>query len=304
METNYEEDDDTHYCIKCHLTVNGLDNYVRHRQTGCRPSETKRIVTPDPPTPSVSYPEILNADAFFSSLELQSSAKSKSRSTPVPLEQEKKTEIPGIKRRRSRRGEKYHETDVPSPKDKLMTLAPVVTDLEDPTDQIGIPSLVGFPDIVTFTEKSSTTKIQPLPVSNKPINRDKKRPDDQRDWLNDHSEDSDGSKDTDVADGSNTETDYDYQHDDGSDLESAEDIGHNSYSDTDDPDEREFHPQGPTGGKWKPGQLPHDMARHDDDELDQEEHDTHSSPVPVHTGGKWKPTEVNIICILCKLKLL
>lgn len=89
----FEEDDDAHYCIKCHMGISGLDNYVRHRQSGCRPSSAgdgdaaikageiiaHEAAATTPPTAVVTYPEILNADAFFSSLELQSSAKPPSR---------------------------------------------------------------------------------------------------------------------------------------------------------------------------------------------------------------------------------
>lgn len=88
---NFEEDDDAHYCIKCHMGISGLDNYVRHRQSGCRPSEEVKaheIVREAAATPpAVTYPEILNADAFFSSLELQSSAK-----PPRPRESTKASE--------------------------------------------------------------------------------------------------------------------------------------------------------------------------------------------------------------------
>ncbi|KAH0810320.1 hypothetical protein GEV33_012471 [Tenebrio molitor] len=69
-------DDDTHFCLKCHSTILGLDNYVNHRKTGC----SKNVVDlPKSPLPSQLLPPDdsfnLKADDFFSSLELQSSTK-------------------------------------------------------------------------------------------------------------------------------------------------------------------------------------------------------------------------------------
>lgn len=71
-----DDDDDTHFCIKCHATILGLDNYVIHRKSGC----TKNIEEPiKSPLPSHIVPQdetfSLKADDFFSSLELQSSSK-------------------------------------------------------------------------------------------------------------------------------------------------------------------------------------------------------------------------------------
>ncbi|XP_030759119.1 uncharacterized protein LOC115884621 [Sitophilus oryzae] len=75
-------DDDTHFCLKCHTTILGLDNYVTHRKSGCH-----KNIHPDPsksPLPSHLLPpdEIgLKADDFFSSLELRSSSKKTTQST-------------------------------------------------------------------------------------------------------------------------------------------------------------------------------------------------------------------------------
>lgn len=30
-----EYEDDTHFCLKCHATILGLETYVTHRKTGC-----------------------------------------------------------------------------------------------------------------------------------------------------------------------------------------------------------------------------------------------------------------------------
>ncbi|XP_050304904.1 chromosome alignment-maintaining phosphoprotein 1 [Anthonomus grandis grandis] len=70
-------EDDTHYCLKCHATILGLDNYVSHKKESCG-----RVLEPETPLASQLLPpdEIeLKADDFFSSLELRSSSKK-----PVP----------------------------------------------------------------------------------------------------------------------------------------------------------------------------------------------------------------------------
>ncbi|KAF5278379.1 hypothetical protein FQA39_LY05868 [Lamprigera yunnana] len=78
MIGDYE--DDTHYCLKCHVTIIGLDNYVDHRKTKCgtvlRNNEEiskEPTISPQLVQPDASFS--LKADDFFSSLELQSSAK-------------------------------------------------------------------------------------------------------------------------------------------------------------------------------------------------------------------------------------
>ncbi|XP_049798217.1 zinc finger protein 628 [Schistocerca nitens] len=63
-----EEDDDTHLCLKCRATITGLDNYVQHRKAGCPPRQGQE----------------LRADDFFSSLELQSSAKKAAAASATP----------------------------------------------------------------------------------------------------------------------------------------------------------------------------------------------------------------------------
>ncbi|XP_025836127.1 zinc finger protein 845 isoform X2 [Agrilus planipennis] len=66
MDDNYE--DDAHYCLKCHSTIIGLDNYVNHRKLLCNKT-TPQLLSAD------EGPITLKADDFFSSLELQSSSK-------------------------------------------------------------------------------------------------------------------------------------------------------------------------------------------------------------------------------------
>lgn len=161
MDT-YEDDDDTHFCIKCHVTVHGLDNYVRHRQSGCREEK---------PSPDVTYPEILNADAFFNSLELQSSSKTASRQPPTSLDRVKKSTRLEDRKRKTR---KEKSPDDCAAKEKLSHI--LGADLDDPTDHLVIPSLVGFPDIVTSSNKPSTSKLLvPHSSSGKSDTLDRKR---------------------------------------------------------------------------------------------------------------------------------
>ncbi|KAK5644831.1 hypothetical protein RI129_006131 [Pyrocoelia pectoralis] len=73
-------EDDTHYCLKCHSTIIGLDNYVTHRKSKCgkEPANDEKISQQPLLTEQLLHsdePFALKADAFFSSLELQSSAK-------------------------------------------------------------------------------------------------------------------------------------------------------------------------------------------------------------------------------------
>ncbi|KAJ8940514.1 hypothetical protein NQ318_009607 [Aromia moschata] len=69
-------DDDTHFCLKCHITIIGLENYVSHRKAGCSKNLGE---SPKSPLPSQLLPPDesfgLKADDFFSSLELRSSSK-------------------------------------------------------------------------------------------------------------------------------------------------------------------------------------------------------------------------------------
>lgn len=70
-------DDDTHFCLKCHATILGLDNYVAHRKTGCSKNLDEPLKSPLP-SQILQQDETfssLKADDFFSSLELQSSSK-------------------------------------------------------------------------------------------------------------------------------------------------------------------------------------------------------------------------------------
>lgn len=90
-------DDDTHLCIKCNVTIIGLEEYIRHRKANCAGSsresqsvsevnKTREGNDPeysmhdhaydkDHHSPMHTFEYDLGADFFFSSLELQSSTK-------------------------------------------------------------------------------------------------------------------------------------------------------------------------------------------------------------------------------------
>lgn len=74
MIADYE--DDAHFCLKCHTTIIGLENYVNHRKIGCSKNTGELPKSPLPSevlAPDESFN--LKADDFFSSLELRSSSK-------------------------------------------------------------------------------------------------------------------------------------------------------------------------------------------------------------------------------------
>ncbi|CAL7950796.1 unnamed protein product [Xylocopa violacea] len=320
---SYEDDDDTHFCIKCHLTINGLESYVRHRQAGCRPPDDKNVavrVSPTTPT-TVSYPEILNADAFFSSLELQSSSKSNPRRTAVLMEDSRKLKKED-KRKKSQKTQV--DGDESTVKEKLHGMLPGVSELEDPTDHLCMPSLVGFPDIVSsasgkpavtgnrgklsqsIAHVSASIEAGAFSVKHEPENSleslmtshveskqtDRKRIEQvHQTWLEDTilAELVANNENKDLA---RYEFEY-HQDEDSEDDILEEDLGEDdSYSESDDGEDREGPPRGHTGGKWKPelDDLPQNMSQLQDDEVEPEdEHQEH--PPPSYTGGKWRPTE-------------
>lgn len=328
MET-FEDDDDTHFCIKCNLTIHGLDNYVRHRQSGCRPPDDKNDpVHESPSTPTtVSYPEILNADAFFNSLELQSS-KSNPRRAPGLLDTGRKYK----KEDRKKKSPKSVQVDADEAgtKDKLHSMLPTVSDLDDPV-HLYIQSLV-FPDIVASTisltgktsatvtqgkltqsmsqassnmdgasfptKHESETSLESLMTDSKQTDRKRQEnpqriePDHQT-WLEDTI-----LADLTLGNSENKELtryDFEYQQDDDSEDDMLDDdLGEDdSYSDSDDGENRERPPRGHIGGKWKPelGDLPQDMPHMHEEDVDPE--DDHQEHPPPTYGGKWKPTETS-----------
>lgn len=325
----YEDDDDTHFCIKCNLTIHGLDNYVRHRQSGCRPppDDKSETVHESPSTPTtVSYPEILNADAFFSSLQLQSSAKSNPRRVTTLIEAGQKDKKQEDRRKRGQKG--HVDVDETVVKDKLHSMLP---DLDDPTTDLCIQSLV-FPDIVASTSGKATSHVasgkltQSMPQTGPAIDgatfptkhesetslteylmtdskqADRKRQENSQRIESDHQTwREDGPIINDFSLG-NTEskepTRYDFkylQDDDSEDDTLDDDLGDDdSYSDSDDGDNRGRPPRGYTGGKWEPGlsDLPQGIPHmHEEDVDPEDEHQEHSPPA--YSGGKWKPAETS-----------
>ncbi|XP_029049931.2 zinc finger protein 808 [Osmia bicornis bicornis] len=326
---SYEDDDDTHFCIKCHLTVHGLENYVRHRQSGCRPPDDKNVavrVSPTTPT-TVSYPEILNADAFFSSLELQSSSKSNPRRTTGLLEESRKFK----KDDKRKKGQKPQvDAEESGGKEKLHGMLPGVSELEDPTEHLCMPPLVGFPDIVSSTASKPTvtasrTKLSQsmgqvsgniestsYPTKHETENsletlmtshaeskqtERKRQEDSQRieqvhqTWLEDTilAELVANNENKDLA-----RYEFEYQQEEDSEDDMLEeDLGEDdSYSESEDGEDQERPPHGHTGGKWKPGleDLPQNMSQLQDDEAEAED-EQQEHPPPTYTGGKWRPTE-------------
>lgn len=328
---SYEDDDDTHFCIKCHSTVHGLENYVRHRQSGCRPpvDDKNETVHESPSTPAtVSYPEILNADAFFSSLELQSSTKLNPRSRGSSLLDNSRKFKKEDKKKKSHKNQV--DADDSGAKEKLHTMLPGVTDLDDPTDHLCIQSLVVFPDIVASssskttstvtqskftqsmtqtgthidgatypTKNESETSLESLMTDSKHTER--KRPEDPQRMESDHQT---WLEDTILADlvGNSenkelTRYDFEYQQDDDSEDDNMldDDLGEDDfYWDSDDGENRERPSRDHTGGKWKPelGDLPQDIPHMHEEDVDPED-DHHEHPPPRYTGGKWKPTETS-----------
>lgn len=320
---SYEDDDDTHFCIKCNVTIQGLESYVRHRQTGCGDKEEH---LPPSTSAKVSYPEILNADAFFSSLELQSSSKSNPRRT-TSADRSRRSGKNEDRKRKSRKDKSPEDCN--SSKEKLHNILPV-TDLDDPTDHLGIPSLVGFPDIVSTSKPSSSGKMtcHSQMVSSGKMDHsdfhgkhdsmesviskqlDRKGEDTQRldadhpVWLEDNLlvDLVGNSVNKDMSNSSLSRfEDFDYQDEETEEESMEEDMEEEESSSESDDEDRAYPPQSHTGGKWKPGhgsmsqmsqEISHDL--HDEDiEMVIEDDEEHHHPPPSHTGGKWKPTDSN-----------
>ncbi|XP_011502698.1 PREDICTED: zinc finger protein 780B [Ceratosolen solmsi marchali] len=330
---NYEDDEDTHFCNKCHSNVNGLENYVQHRQSGCQTikNNKNRVYHSPVSTTSISYPEILNADAFFSSLELQSSAKCHPRRANDLLYGRIKKSSRSEEHKKKKRKNKNLE-DKDESKEKLVNLLTVVTDLDD----LGIPSLVGFPEIVASTSSSvSKPSISNVLISSKEDTRssanskteypvyfnkhetiitNQKRNQVETNKINQHQHHSVWLEDTiltdlvannenenkdDLDEGHmNRYAEYDYHQDDGLDDDSLnmDMVEEDLYMDSEDTENHDTHypPQNHTGGKWKPMGIVHEeIINEDDAEIDEREHYDREHPPPNHTGGKWKPNEIN-----------
>ncbi|KAE8736618.1 hypothetical protein FOCC_FOCC017927 [Frankliniella occidentalis] len=79
-----DDDEDRHFCLRCRQTIEGLDEYVLHRRTGC--SGPARRAPAAAPLQDDAEGGGLKAADFFSQLELRSSAKVNdgAPSTPGP----------------------------------------------------------------------------------------------------------------------------------------------------------------------------------------------------------------------------
>ncbi|XP_046604538.1 zinc finger protein Xfin-like isoform X1 [Neodiprion virginianus] len=331
---NYEDEDDVHFCIKCHATINGLENYVQHRRAGCcrLPVKQGGVQGTTSTSKTVSYPEIPNADAFFNSLELRSSAKKPQRRiSRTRLNAGKKNEGHAEARIKKPRRSQTESEEVNSKAlvPGKLNILPVDAELDNPTDHLSIPSLVGFPDIVTSStgksvattssSKNCTTagsmmKITVLNYGDKQeIPQEtsfetfmaddsvaKSGTSKQREvWLGDTVlvDMGTGAETKDTAHSSLSQYEvYDYVDEVDSEDECSPDedvVEEESCSETDDADDPEYPPQGHTGGKWRPG-LPavaqmETELAEEEVELDPED-DNPEQPPPSYTGGKWEPT--------------
>ncbi|KOX80435.1 hypothetical protein WN51_12918 [Melipona quadrifasciata] len=283
---SYEDDDDTHFCIKCHLTIHGLENYVRHRQSGCRPPDDKNVAarvsptTPASPT-TVFYPEILNADAFFSSLELRSSSKSNTRKAAGLLEESRKFKKEDKHRKKSPKGAQVDNEDSATVKEKLHNMLPGVAELDDPTDHLCMPKRQD--DAQRMEHHVHQTWLEDTILAELVANNENKE-------LGRY--------------------EFEYQQDDDSEDDMLEeDLGEDdeggSYSESDDGEDRQRPPRGHIGGKWKPelDDLPQNMSQlQDDDAEPEDEHQEH--PPPTYTGGKWRPSDASQTCFRREEKIL
>lgn len=216
-------------------------------------------------------------------------------------------------------------------KEKLHNMLPGVSELENPTDHLCMPSLLGFPDIVPSTSNKPTiasnrNKLSQS-MSNVATNIDsggfsvKPEPENSLEGLmtSQESKQSDRKRQEEsqrieqahqtwleytmlaelVSNNENkdlTRYEYEYQQDEDSEDDILEeDLGEDdSYFESDDGEDRERPPRGHIGGKWKPelDDLPQNMSQLQDDDVEPEdEHQEH--PPPTYTGGKWRPSDAS-----------
>lgn len=322
------DDDEIHFCNKCKSDVRGIKNYIRHRATSCRiiSEQADDEIFALPTSKPNPYPE-LNADAFFSSLELQSSSKQFSvqpqstRSIPITSQLSE-----GGLRRSARQKERRRKQDFSKEKspevsvireEKFPLPAVVVADLDD----LGIPPLAEFPEIV-----ASSSKVPTIPI---------KKEDDQRIgrtmWLkdtmlsdlarietNDLKRGNDAGTsilptyddESDQSDFAEEDEEEDVEVEEEEEEEEAEepqdriqdssntssDESEDEFDSDSDNNERDYYRRrAHTGGKWKPDDIPAVMVTGDMMDVNEEEIDDEEHPPPTHTGGKWKPPDCSTI---------
>lgn len=254
-----DDDDDNHLCIKCNVTIVGLDNYVKHRKQRCgklKAHDPKADLPPiDPLEPSYS----LGADVFFQSLELQSSVKKNSLSRltpPIPISKsslDRKTSLV-----------------VSTSSSILPRISPLEPNLRG-EDWIGGHSLrIGTSEdnqtkLINAVASISGTVKKDMPSPSYDINYDYKGDDDS-----DESEELEDDDEEDHPSGSKWKPPPNYT---GGKWRPASPDN----EDWDLRDEQE-HGEQEDGGKWKP-------FMHDGNERDED----YDAPPPGHTKGKWIP---------------
>ncbi|CAG9864872.1 unnamed protein product [Phyllotreta striolata] len=266
MLADYEED--AHFCIKCHVTVIGLDNYINHRKTECLKNLNE---TPKSPLPSQLLPPDesfnLKADDFFSSLELRSSSK--------------KSEV------QSTSGKNFSGILTRS-KTTAVIQANAIKDPEPQQSKSGKNVWIGGHQLKELGYGDNQSKLITA-VNN--LERRKEEP--QRLQVYDDSDDDSDEYDYDVDDSSSDDQDRPPRNHTGGKWKPSSPIQWTK---------NDWHVPPPnfTGGKWKP-KRPSTPTRGKCKETDvpppsftgskwvaSKKHDS-DVPPPTHTKGKWKP---------------
>lgn len=266
-----EEDDDNHLCIKCGSTIVGLDNYIRHRKTGCGKQISKNISE----TFQSSKERNQGADVFFQSLELQS----RPTMQDLMLPQTSKSLSGGVLTRRATAAiiatkdiDNSNIVSVKRGQDWIGGHSLKVAEHED--NQTKLIKAVAN---ISGTVKKETTN-RPLTILD-----DFKHEDDSND-------DSDESEDIDIDDhphtGGKWKPPANYTGGKWKPSYGGRDsASHWTTTLTPEPDQMEEWEEEHTGGKWKP--INH-VSSVKMVEAEYEEEDAYMPP-PGHTKGKWVP---------------
>lgn len=259
-----EDDDDTHICLKCHITISGLDNYVSHRKSGCgtqNPVHHSKSRTPSPLINPDEHDFALKADDFFSLLELQSSTKK----TTLQVTSTSKNNSGVLTRSKATAA-----IQASNPKDNSYCL----TD-KRATDWIGGHHLRELGN-----EDNQTKLINAVDSISGHIKKDEIAQlsyEDLEDDTNDEYEDDDEEFEEECHDAPPR------THTGGKWKPSSSPIQWLRPSSSHSHEERDWDnpPPSHTGGKWKPTPPPVHHSR-----INEEDED---APPPGHTKGKWIP---------------
>ncbi|CAH0748573.1 unnamed protein product [Diatraea saccharalis] len=254
-----DEDDDNHLCIKCNMTIVGLDNYVKHRKQRCgkiSKPETSKADIPSIDTLDPTYN--LGADVFFQSLELQSSVKKTSLSRltpPIPISK-------AVLDTKSTLVEASTSRDIPR-------MSPLETNLRE-EDWIGGRSLR-----INTNEDNQTKFINAVASISGSVKKEISTSTYSIAAFNDFKcdEDFDESEDSDEDDDEEPPTS-------GGKWKPPPNYTGGKWRPA-SPENEEWdmrEEQEHTGGKWKPI-MPDSNEREDD----------YDAPPPGHTKGKWVP---------------